>query len=105
MSRRFHPAAEAELDEAVLWYAARDPRIAARFASAVEAAQSEAEKWPQAAPPWRDSRFRLAAVHGFPYRLVYEVTDDGLWILACAHQKRKPGYWLDRAAGRPGDPS
>lgn len=30
------------------------------------------------------------------YDLVYTVVNDTLWIVAVAHAKRKPGYWVDR---------
>lgn len=30
------------------------------------------------------------------YGIVYVIVDDTFWVLAVAHAKRKPGYWLDR---------
>lgn len=30
------------------------------------------------------------------YGIVYTVVKDTMWIVAVAHAKRKPGYWIDR---------
>lgn len=98
MKSRFHPAAEAEIREAAGWYHARDSRIAQRFTGAVHEALCDIEKWPLADSPWPgEPGFRLVGVRGFPYRLVYEPSETGSWILACAHHKRRPGYWAERA--------
>jgi len=32
----------------------------------------------------------------FPFRLVYEVQPDRIWIVAVAHLSRKPDYWARR---------
>jgi plasmid stabilization system protein ParE len=31
-----------------------------------------------------------------PYVVFFEVADDAITIVAVAHQRRRPGYWLDR---------
>ena len=32
----------------------------------------------------------------YPYSLIYRVTDQEITIVAVAHAKRKPGYWMNR---------
>jgi len=32
----------------------------------------------------------------FPYALVFLVREDQVRVLAAAHAKRRPGYWLSR---------
>jgi toxin ParE1/3/4 len=39
---------------------------------------------------------RSKGVNGFPYRVVYFVTEELLTIVAVAHSKRRPGYWRER---------
>ena len=39
---------------------------------------------------------RRAALKRFPYKLLYSVETDHLYVIAVAHQHRKPGYWHDR---------
>jgi hypothetical protein len=39
---------------------------------------------------------RKAVLKRFPYNLVYSVYYDNIYIIAVAHQNRKPEYWIDR---------
>lgn len=39
---------------------------------------------------------RSRAVRGYPYRIVRTVEPDAIVILAYAHERRDPGYWLHR---------
>jgi len=39
---------------------------------------------------------RRAPVSGFPYHVVYLTTSDAIRVLAFAHYRRRPGYWLGR---------
>ncbi len=39
---------------------------------------------------------RSRRVRRFPYRLVYLEQPEQLWIIAVAHQSRRPDYWLRR---------
>jgi len=32
----------------------------------------------------------------FPYRLIYRVRDEDVYIVAIAHTSRRPGYWQNR---------
>jgi plasmid stabilization system protein ParE len=43
--------------------------------------------------PLRQRRMPLL---GFPYSLVYRHEPESIWILAVAHQSRRPGYWRHR---------
>jgi plasmid stabilization system protein ParE len=53
-----------------------------------------AEKPMQGAPFHLDTRRFL--MRRFPYCLFYVVQGDELRVLAIAHQRRRPGYWLGR---------
>lgn len=43
---------------------------------------------------------RACRVDGFPYRVVYEVLPDAIYIIAVAHASREPGYWTNRLTRR-----
>ena len=43
---------------------------------------------------------RTKSVLGFPYRVVYYEDADELFVVAVAHDKRRPGYWSHRFAKR-----
>lgn len=32
----------------------------------------------------------------FPYSVLYAVASDRVWVVAVAHQHRRPGYWQQR---------
>lgn len=53
-------------------------------------------RFPVLLDPELDPPVRRALVPGFPYALVFVVTDDAIDVLAVAHQHRMPGYWLYR---------
>lgn len=51
--------------------------------------------------PLAGSAIRLAGLEvrrqrtiGFPYFIMYIVADDVVRVVAVAHQRRRPGYWL-----------
>jgi hypothetical protein len=43
-----------------------------------------------------DLLVRRALVHRFPFALVFIETPNALRIIAVAHVRRQPGYWLER---------
>ncbi len=53
------------------------------------------QQWPLAAPVERGDIRRLL-LSRFPYKLLYAVEADGLYVVAVAHQHRAPGYWSGR---------
>ena len=55
---------------------------------------------PRSFPRLRDVdatlEIRRALLARFPYALVFLVWEDEVRVLAVAHAKRRPGYWLSR---------
>jgi plasmid stabilization system protein ParE len=93
-TRRLAPV-DAEIFEALEYYKAIEPRLAARLVNEFEAAIRRIEHYPNG---WRalDDRLRQCVVRGFPYVIIYSVVQDGVVIVAFAHTHRRPGYWRDR---------
>jgi toxin ParE1/3/4 len=98
---RFHPAAEAEFYAAIDWYAARDPEAADNFAALVRNAVQLIAELPKAWPTWpgRDD-LRVRVLHRFPFSIIYAVDAETMVVIAVAHHRRRPGYWLRRAPRR-----
>jgi toxin ParE1/3/4 len=44
----------------------------------------------------RDDGTRRFSTKRFPYRIVYLLHEDVIWIVAVAHHKRFPEYWKKR---------
>lgn len=101
-SYRFHPHAEIEIVDEVEYLKADnpdDPLVAQRFQLAVDRAIGRMLQHPQIGKvifERRGRRIRRWRVRGFRYSLVYAVPGDIVHILAVAHHRRKPGYWLYR---------
>jgi len=95
MMSRFHEGAEAELADAVLYYDERAPGLGDRFVAEVKAATLIIERHPEIAPLIGEG-VRAKVVQHFPYSLMYVIDPDGLFVVAVAHQSKRPGYWADR---------
>ena len=96
---RIAGAAERELAEAITWYRDRDPRVADRFTAEVRAALQMIETFPQIGsrvPSIADRAVRRMPVHKFPYYVVFVELDDALEVVAFAHNRRRPAYFVRR---------
>jgi hypothetical protein len=40
--------------------------------------------------------FRRLPLSRFPYSLIYLIEPELIWVVAAAHQHRRPGYWQKR---------
>ena len=84
-----------ELVEAIARYENIDPGLGRRLLDEVISTLG----WIQAHPD--SARLRPPGYHRinlrtFPYYLPYVVRSDTLWILAFAHVRRRPLYWIRR---------
>ena len=91
----FDPEAKEEFIKAVCYYEACQEGLGNRFRLAVE---SSVRKISEAPLMYRVVRapFRRHLVAKFPYSVIYTIEPDHIRIVAVAHNKRKPGYWLKR---------
>lgn len=89
------PQAEAEIREAFLWYFERSPLAADAFRTevfdAIDGLAQSADTWPT-----DEDGVRRYVLRHFPYTVHYELNGALVIVLAVAHQRRKPGYWLAR---------
>jgi len=91
----FHPDAIREATDTRLWYEERSLQAASRFVEELDLAVSLA-----AAHPLRWAMdlngVRYILFRRFPYALIYMVLDSRVIVIAVAHTRREPGYWLNR---------
>ncbi|MFL6236770.1 MAG: type II toxin-antitoxin system RelE/ParE family toxin [Thermoanaerobaculia bacterium] len=92
----WHPLAKRELFEAQDFYENRAAGLGASFLERIETAVLLIRRHPQSGSLAGDS-LRQSRVRQFPYSLVYRVDEERIFILAVAHDKRKPHYWARRA--------
>jgi plasmid stabilization system protein ParE len=91
----FHSDADAELEEAALFYESRMAGLGKSFAAEVERTISLVREYPEAGSSVGAKRRRVLVAR-FPYSIVYRQDPDSIVIVAVAHQRRRPGYWRRR---------
>lgn len=101
MRLELHPEARAELRSAALWYEERRAGLGDEFIAEVSAAFDRVGDTPGSYPTWPGTRaagllIRKATLQRFPYVIAFEEHEQHLLVLAVAHSKRRPLYWLTR---------
>lgn len=98
MRSEFHKGARRDLIEGFRWYEKHSEQAAQRFIEQVSSALDAILKDPTRYRPWKQgSQIRVITLNDYPYQLYYHITGSLITILATAHEKRRPGYWLRRA--------
>jgi plasmid stabilization system protein ParE len=96
-----HPDARAEFRSGALWYAERRTGLGDEFIAEVSAALDRIGDAPESYPAWPRTRaagplIRKATIQRFPYVIAFEKHEQHVLVLAVAHAKRRPLYWLTR---------
>lgn len=94
---RIGEEAEAEYSEALAWYQARSARAANGFESAFADALERIGQSPEQFPACDEEGYRFAMLNRYPYSLIYRSVGVVVQVVAVAHARRRPGYWLGRA--------
>ena len=76
--------------------------LGGEFVTEVSAALDRIGEAPESYPRWPGIReasppIRKATLHRFPYLIAFERQEQHVLVLAVAHAKRQPLYWLWRA--------
>jgi plasmid stabilization system protein ParE len=95
MSVRLLESAQAELDDAIAWYASQAPGLGDAFLIETLKTLKLIEQYPKAWHPLTQ-QVRRCRLRRFPYSVINAQEGSDLLVLAVAHQHRKPGYWRTR---------
>lgn len=94
----FLELATVELDEALTFYEGRAEGLGYRFLFEVQRAVAQFEAFPKSAPAIVHRKVppgtRQLVLATFPYTIVFSEPEST--VVAIAHQKRRPRYWLSR---------
>jgi toxin ParE1/3/4 len=98
----FHPEAMAELRAVAFWYDERRTGLGDEFVDEVNRLGLRVAASPATYAQWpglsgSNSTIRRALVNRFPYVIAFEVREQDVFILAVAHARRRPLYWVRRA--------
>ena len=80
----FAPEARQEFEEAEEFYERQGPGLGARFRAEVRAAVTRIRAWPLSCPSERGDVRRLT-LSRFPYKILYAVEADHIYVIAVAH--------------------
>ncbi len=98
---RISEEADSEMTDAARWYELHRAGLGLEFLAAIDTAVARIEENPRIGtqPPGVDDEdVRRVFVKRFPYHLVNIDLPDYLQVLAVAHDRRRPAYWIDRLA-------
>ncbi|MBU0500089.1 MAG: type II toxin-antitoxin system RelE/ParE family toxin [Gammaproteobacteria bacterium] len=89
----FSVVARQELEDAIRFYDLEFLGLGKRFKREVGKAAKRISDYPEAWSIERGS-VRKCLLHKFPFKLLYSIEVDHIFIIAVAHQHRRPDYWV-----------
>lgn len=93
-------AADREASDAARWYEERRAGLGQELLTELDAALTRISRMPGIGAPApfvpADIGARRVSLARFPYHVVYLDTATAIVVLAVAHDRRRPGYWLRR---------
>jgi plasmid stabilization system protein ParE len=92
----FDPLAGREYEDAYEYYEAQERGLGEKFRRAVWAAITILERYPKIGEEVRPG-IRKILVRRFPYKLIYSISREVVYVIAVAHGHREPEYWVGRA--------
>lgn len=96
MTYVFHAAARAEHVDHVVFYESRQIGLGAGYADEFELAMAKICASPEIFRIVHPPAIRKFYLSRFPITIVFRLTGAAVQILALAHKRRRPGYWLAR---------
>lgn len=96
MSYVFHPAAEVEYLESVAYFESKRPGLGALYLTEFEKLMALVCESPHQYRIGRQPDVRLIRMDRFPYSVLYREISGNVQVLAVAHHRRRPNYWLGR---------
>ena len=93
----FHPEAEAEHLETVAYYEARRPGLGVHYLAAFEQVLKAVGADPHRFRIVQEPDVRRAPLVRFPLSIIFREKSGRIEVLAVAHHKRRPAYWIARS--------
>ena len=89
----FSRMAKQELEDATHYYEIEHEGLGRQFRNEIRKSVNRISEYPKA---WSFDKedVRKCLLHKFPYKILYSIEEDHIFIIAIAHQHRKPEYWI-----------
>lgn len=95
MNVRFLTLAEQDIADTVLWCEETQPGTGVDFLTTLDQAVQLIKKFPFLGEEI-EPEIRRCLFERFPYALIYGIEDQTIIVIAVAHTRRDPHYWMDR---------
>ena len=92
--------AKAELFDAIVFHENKAKGTGLDLQNEVKSSLEIIKRFPECCTLRKD-KTRRYLINRFPYLIIYTYYKDHIWIIAFAHCKRKPNYWLKRIKKNP----
>jgi plasmid stabilization system protein ParE len=91
----FNELALEEFNDAISYYELEVSGLGTTFSEEIRKAIKRITEYPKA---WSVEKgdVRKHLLHKFPYKILYSIESNHIYIIAIAHLHRKPNYWVDR---------
>jgi plasmid stabilization system protein ParE len=96
MNYCFHPAAEAEHLESVGYYESKRAGLGVSYLAEFERTMNDVCKVPHRYPVDKHPDVRRIRMKKFPFVVLFRESSGTVQVLAVAHSRRRPQYWLGR---------
>lgn len=96
MNYEFHPIAEAEHLETVAYYESKRAGLGAIYLTEFEATMTTICGFPSRFPVERKPDIQRGKMEKFPFNILFREVSGQVQVLAIAHLRRRPSYWLGR---------
>lgn len=93
----YHRLAAKELINSARFYERSRELLGEAFLSEVDAVAAEIQARPTLGKCGMQGTLSRRTKR-FPFRVIYLLQPDRIWIIAVAHLSRRPGYWARRVA-------
>ncbi len=98
MNYQFHPDAFNEHYDSAAFYQSRLPGLGAHYVAEFDAVMEHICTAPNFYPTIAAPDIHKAGLNRFPFHVIYRVMSTQIIVLAVAHQRRRPAYWMGRLA-------
>ncbi len=98
MNYRFIRTAFDEHYDSVAFYENRLPDLGADYLAEFESVMTHICNTPNISPKIAEPDIHKAGLKRFPFHVIYRVMQTQIIVLAVAHQRRRPAFWMGRLA-------
>ena len=91
----FHPDIEFEVKASYQWYQNHAIGLGDDYLTELESAYQAIIEHPNTWPKFQLG-FRRFLLSKFPFSVIYQISQEKIFVVAVMHNSRKPGYWSER---------